>query len=738
MLGTSSGSARLARILSAAVLCASSVLVRANAEVLDRVAEVRKLTAADAAKNRPVRVQAIVTYYDPGAPDLFIQDQTAGIYVFCKGPLPIQRGLKVELTGVSDPGDFASVIVEPKVRSLGPGELPKAPSVSFEQLLTGRLDSQWIEAEGTVKSVVILGRHLNLYVANGGNQIRLVVPDFPHEDLQHLVEGRVHFHGVAGATYNGKRQLTGILVFVQTFADLKFEEIPNNNASQYPLRRPDELLQFSSAEQDRQRVRVRGVVALQQLGHALFLRDGDESLMVLTRQAVPVQVGDQVEALGFPSLGSFAPVLEDAVFHRIGHGAAAAPLHVNVDDVLREGDYDTNLIEIEGKLLSKTRDQTGEWLAVRTGNRVINARLEGSGGSPFAMLRDDSLVRLTGICLVEAGGQGYQAQSFRLLLRTPADVLLLKAPGWWTLSRALWFLGLLAIVALAASVWVVMLRRRVDAQTSKLSARNLELREALEVAEHATKRAQETDKLKSEFLANMSHEIRTPMNAIIGMTELAMDTPSGEEQQEYLVDATNAAKSLLSLLNDILDFSKIEAARIELDFVPFSLRRCLEHVARVAAVGAEQKGLQLTARVDDHIPDMVIGDAVRLRQVLVNLLNNAVKFTGTGSIELVAVREAAPPGTVMLHFSVRDTGPGIPQDKFNTIFEAFRQADGSITRRYGGTGLGLAICSRLVSLMSGRIWVESELGTGSTFHFTAALRESVDAPPDLEPAAAIS
>jgi len=135
---------------------------------------------------------------------------------------------------------------------------------------------------------------------------------------------------------------------------------------------------------------------------------------------------------------------------------------------------------------------------------------------------------------------------------------------------------------------------------------------------------------------------------------------------------------------------------------------------------------------------MVIGDSVRLRQVLVNLLNNAVKFTGTGSIELVAVREAGPPGTVMLHFSVRDTGPGIPQDKFDTIFEAFRQADGSITRRYGGTGLGLAICSRLVSLMGGRIWVESELGTGSTFHFTAAFRESVDAPPDLEPAAAIS
>jgi len=731
-------SVRLARILAAAALCTSGLL-QADEHFLDRAEQVRNLSAADAAQSHPVRLRGIVTYYDPDAPDLFIQDETAGIYVFCEGRLPIERGQQIELSGITDAGDFAPVVIHPKTRMLGLGKLPNAPRVSFDQLLTGRLDAQWIESEGIVQSVVFLEKGLNLYVSNGGDRIRLVVPGLKQGDLQHLVEARVRFRGVAGATYNGRRQLTGILVFVQNFADLTFEESPRNNASQYPLRRPAELLRFSTTGEYRRRVRVRGVVALQQPGHALFLRDGDQGLMVLTRQAEPVQVGEQVEALGFPALGNFAPVLQDAVFRRIGRGAPAAPLRVTVADVLREGDYDTNLIEIDGNLLSRTWDELGEWLAVRSGNRVINARLERPDASSFATLREGSILRLTGICLVEAGGQGYQAQSFRLLLRSPADVVVLQRPGWWTLSRALWLIGLLAIVVFVASGWVTMLRRRVQAQTSKLSARNLELREALEIAERATKQAQEADKLKSEFLANMSHEIRTPMNAIIGMTALAEDTTSREELHEYLGDVMNAAKSLLALLNDILDFSKIEAGRIDLDVHPFSLRKCLAHAARVFAVSAEEKGLQLTTEVADQVPDLVIGDPVRLRQVLLNLLNNAVKFTAAGSIELLAVHDVGPEGAVTIHFSVRDTGPGIPRDKFDTIFEAFRQADGSVARRYGGTGLGLAICSRLVRLMGGRIWLESELGAGSTFHFTIMVRaaaqefDSFEAPSDFGP-----
>jgi signal transduction histidine kinase/DNA-binding response OmpR family regulator len=237
----------------------------------------------------------------------------------------------------------------------------------------------------------------------------------------------------------------------------------------------------------------------------------------------------------------------------------------------------------------------------------------------------------------------------------------------------------------------------------------------------ATRVAEEANQAKSEFLANMSHEIRTPLNGIIGMTELALDTGLSFEQREYLTMVKSSADALLSILNDILDFSKIEMRKLELEPIPFSIRDHLSELLKPLALRAEQKELELVCHVLPDVPNVAVGDPGRLRQVLVNLVGNAIKFTERGQILVQVEKRTLTSDHMDLHYFVSDSGMGIPRDKQRAIFEPFKQADGSTTRRFGGTGLGLTISSTLVELMGGRIWLESAPHEGSTFHFTVRL-----------------
>jgi len=448
------------------------------------------------------------------------------------------------------------------------------------------------------------------------------------------------------------------------------------------------------------RVRAQGTVTLRRPTGSFFMRDATGPVFVMPTGAVQARPGDRVDVVGFLGVDD-TPELADALVRPLGSGPRPLPIVTSATEA-RTGRYADELVQLDGTVVEVADESDLQLLTLQSGSTSFIATIPLSNQAERTSVKAGSLVRVTGVCVMVLDERGAPL-TFRLRMERAQEVVLLKAPPGTYSTYVWWGLGALLAASGLGATWVAALRRQVRRQTALL-------RDAKEAAEQATS-------TKSQFLANVSHEMRTPMSGLLGMTELVLAGNLSRDQREHLELAHRSARSLLTLMDDLLDLARIEAGQVKLDHQPFSLAPMVKDAIDTVGTQAQEKGLVLACAIDPGVPARVAGDAGRIRQVLINLVGNAVKFTDRGGVTVRVVREDAAGQVVWLRFIVTDTGVGIPADQHAAIFAAFKQGDGSLTRRFGGAGLGLTISAQLVAMMGGTLTVESEPGRGSTFSF---------------------
>jgi len=669
-------------VLCCLVVSGEAQTVVTNGVVLRTAMDVRRVSPEVATNGLPVEVVGVVTLVDLGR-TVFLQDETGG--TFFKGKATssgLQPGLRVRVHGKTFPGLYVPGIDADKVEVLEQGKLPVPRRVSFDDLAAGRFNYEWVELEGVGRLVkgIPEGR-MTLLLAAGSRKIEIQAAEAPQERHQQLVDARVRVRGLAAGFINDKRQLVAPHIRVQRMEEVEVLEPAPTEPFERPLSPLNSLLRFAPDGLSGHRVKVQGVVTAGQTGNALYLRDEDRGLRVLAKDVRRLEPGDVVEVSGFPAMGAFSAMLEDAVYRRVARTNAPEPVVTTVRQVLR-GTLDANLISLEATVLEFLAGRTETTLVLQSSNEVFRARMERGEADSHFVLEAGTRIRATGVCLVEQVNSGSPSfnsspRSFELLLRSPADVLVLTQPPWWTAERLGIAVGIVLLLALLALMWALQLSTRVKRQT-EIIRQGVEKAAALEERQRIAREFHDT--LEQELIG-----LSLRLDAVVPRVE--------EPKAKGLVEATRKLVGRLQV--EAREFVwNLRGSEVE----PTLLRQLIE---RSAEEMAGDGGVKIMVEVHGdlaRIPQSLAHPVLRIAQ---EAMTNAVKHAQAKNIAvLIEVQET------QVRLRVKDDGVG------------FEASKGTAARP---GHFGLQGMQERAKKAGGQFQLGSEPGKGTMVEFTAPL-----------------
>lgn len=653
------------------------------------IEQIREITPDQADQRSPVRVRGVVTFSDWDADrGLFLQDNTAGIYIgldLVPGDWSI--GTEIEVQGTTSAGDYVPYVTAHQIRKIADVPLPTAPLLSYDELASGKEDSQWVQVRGVVRSVIASTKNrtrVDLMV--DGERLTALVGGMDLTNAQSLICSTVRAYGVCRTRYNRKRQLRAPFLSMSSSNYIIVEKPPPGPPIEVPMA---SLLQFNSEGYYGRRVEVRGVVT-EQKGSSLFLQDKGGTLYVKSEQSTPVLPGDIVKVTGFPGLGQYAPELEDAVYQVVGHQAPPPPVNVSIEQLLTEG-YDLVLVRLRGRLLNRVDRFDEQVLVLESENLILSAHLDSSKvDERLSELKNGSELELTGVCLsqpVENWNPSLPThpEAFELLLRSPADVVVLHQPPWWTLARLCWVLGLLSVAVLGGFGWIFILDRRVRHQTEIIQQKAQ--REAV---------LEERTRIAREFHDTLEQELAA--------ITIQLDTVSAQFD-----DAPNVARQLLELARTMSRRSLFEARRSVWDLRSHLLENSslLNAITEVTKIMSSSGGVRIEIETTGRPHKLAAPVENNLLRIAQEALANALKHARASHIVVKLNYEAD-----RVRLRICDDGAGFDTTCHATI--------------YGGH-FGLLDMSERAGKIGGTFSMVSAVGQGTEIIVTVADKGVPDA-----------